>query len=150
MFPISGRIPRRSRDSKILNSRAQKQAELLGRLRRLEAMVGDLGSQVENVAAESQSIHRMESSNSVIDATQSGIDRPSQQLVQSQFSSQNVPAEGGEQPIDPSLTLEVSEGFGELIETDHGDLIVRDRFWTVFCKEVRVSHLSLRLASYTL
>lgn len=48
-FPVSGRLPRRARDA--INPGAQKkQTELLGRLRRLEAMVGDLGSQVEHAA----------------------------------------------------------------------------------------------------
>ncbi|KAL2207101.1 hypothetical protein CC79DRAFT_1289477 [Sarocladium strictum] len=45
-FPVTGRIPRRSRQP--ATSPAQKQSELLGRLRRLEAVVTELSGQIED------------------------------------------------------------------------------------------------------
>ncbi|KAH7144293.1 fungal-specific transcription factor domain-containing protein [Dactylonectria estremocensis] len=46
-YPVTGRVPRRSRDPSALKSPAQKQSELLSRLRRLEAVVTELSAQVE-------------------------------------------------------------------------------------------------------
>ena len=56
VFPISGRILRRGRDSSYPKSPAQKQVEFMGRLRWVKAMVGDLSSQVEDAAVVSQAI----------------------------------------------------------------------------------------------
>lgn len=47
LFPNSGRLPHRNRISDHAKPPTRKRVELLTRLRRLEAMVGDLGSQIE-------------------------------------------------------------------------------------------------------
>ncbi|KAF5676804.1 hypothetical protein FHETE_1997 [Fusarium heterosporum] len=47
-FPVTGRIPRRSRDPNVDKTPAQKQSELLSRLRRLESVVTELAAQVED------------------------------------------------------------------------------------------------------
>ncbi|KAG9251562.1 uncharacterized protein F5Z01DRAFT_627166 [Emericellopsis atlantica] len=51
-FPVTGRIPRRSRDATSSKNPAQKQAELMGRLRRLEAVVTEMAGQMEDGADE--------------------------------------------------------------------------------------------------
>lgn len=52
-FPVTGRLPRRSRDPAATTNPPQKQTELLGRLRRLEAVVTELTGQMEDGAAAS-------------------------------------------------------------------------------------------------
>ena len=70
IFSLSSRVPRRSRDVNYSNPPAQKkQAELLGRLRRLEAMVGDLGSQVEHAVGVTRGNHLVESLTSATSGT---------------------------------------------------------------------------------
>jgi Fungal Zn(2)-Cys(6) binuclear cluster domain len=146
VFPISGRIPRRSRDANYPNTPAQKQAELLGRLRRLEAMIGDLGSQVEHTAAASQGNHPVEnptSAASATSATSSEMGRPDHRLAlhsQSTSGNQRTTRDG----VQPGSSMakgtsespQVSDEFGDLVVASSGDLVVGNRFWTVFCKEV--------------
>jgi hypothetical protein len=122
VFPISGRLPRRSR---IGDHAAQKQVELVGRLRRLEAMVGGLSSQVENAAGISQRDHDIDSSASEPTA------------ITSKRSSICI-TEATEQP-------QVAEDFGVLEIASNGDLVVGEGFWTVFCREVRINTDSVAL-----
>jgi hypothetical protein len=145
VFPVSGRIPRRGRDAHYANPPAQKQAELLGRLRRLEAMVGDLGSQVEHAAAVSQANHPVESSTSATSATgatSSETGWPNNLLAHSQSASGNPRTTrdgvqtGSGMAKGTSESPQVSDEFGDLVVASNGDLIVGNRFWTVFCKEV--------------
>ncbi|KAE9370962.1 hypothetical protein N431DRAFT_485055 [Stipitochalara longipes BDJ] len=113
IFPVSGRMPSRSR---VGDRAAQKQVELVGRLRRLEAMVGGLSSQVENAAGITPNdlpLHGLTSATSETSGEQSssisnGIFEPPQ----------------------------VAEDFGVLEVASNGDLVVGEGFWTVFCKEV--------------
>jgi hypothetical protein len=153
VFPISGRIPRRGRDANYPNPPAQKQAELLGRLRRLEAMVGDLGSQVEHAAAASQGNHPVENSTSATSATLSETGRPDHRLApHSQSASGNPhPTRDGVQTGSgmakgTSESPQVSDEFGDLVVASNGDLVVGNHFWTVFCKEVCSSSAPFRLA----
>jgi hypothetical protein len=115
VFPVSGRLPSRSR---LGSHAAQKQVELVGRLRRLEAMVGGLSSQVENAAGISQIDHDMESSMRATNTTSSE--------QSSGFSK------------DTSEPFQLPEDFGVLDVASNGDLVVGEGFWTVFCKEVRI------------
>lgn len=132
VFPVSGRLPRRSRDGKDLNPRAQKQAELLGRLRRLESMVGNLGSQVEAAAAVSQGNHPAESSKTATNTTNT----TSATGITSATSNDGVRL-GSSLALGTLESLPVSEGFGELVvAASNGDLVLGNRFWTVFCTEV--------------
>ena len=156
VFPISGRIPRRGRDANYPNPPAQKQAELLGRLRRLEAMVGDLGSQVEHAAAASQGNHPVENSTSATSATSATLSetgRPDHRLApHSQSASGNPhPTRDGVQTGSgmakgTSESPQVSDEFGDLVVASNGDLVVGNHFWTVFCKEVCSSSAPFRLA----
>jgi Fungal Zn(2)-Cys(6) binuclear cluster domain len=143
VFPVSGRIPRHGRDANYPNPPAQKQAELLGRLRRLEAMVGGLSSQVEHAAAVSQGSHPVESSTSATSATLSETGWPDHRLaLHSQSASGNPPTTrdgvqtGSGMAKGTSESPQVSDEFGELVVASNGDLVVGNRFWTVFCKEV--------------
>jgi hypothetical protein len=150
VFPVSGRIPRRGRDTNYPNPPAQKQAELLGRLRRLEAMVGDLGSQVEHAAAVSQGSHPVESSTS---ATSSETGWPGHRLALQGQSASGKPRTtrdgvqtGSGMAKGTSESPQVADEFGELVVASNGDLVVGNRFWTVFCKEVCSSSAPLCFA----
>ena len=146
VFPISGRIPRRDRDANHPNPPAQKQVELLGRLRRLEAMVGDLGSQVEHAAAVSQGNHLMDSSTSAISATSAissetgwpdhRLPRHSQSANGNSRTTRDGVQTSSGMAKGTSEPPQVSDEFGELAVASNGDLVVGNRFWTVFCKEV--------------
>lgn len=116
VFPTSGRLPRRSR---VGDHSVRKQVELVGRLRRLEAMVGGLSSQVENAAGINQSDHDVESSASEPTAT----------------SSERNSGFINEITEPPQIT----EDLGVLDVASNGDLVVGQGFWTVFCREVRIS-----------
>lgn len=146
VFPVSGRIPRRDRDANYPNLPGQKQAELLGRLRRLEAMVGDLGSQVEQAAPVSRDDRPVESSRSATSATAVAASErgwPESRLaLQNESAIRNLDASrDGEQTqfgmaegtLDPPR---VFDEFGQLVVANDGDIIVGNRFWTIFCKEV--------------
>ena len=149
VFPVSGRIPRRSRDSNPLKKSTQKQTELLGRLRRLEAMVGDLGSQVEHVAAVNEDDLPLESLVSAANATSAtpsetvrpdhGLARNSQTVYgnpRMTLDDVDTASSGANDALESS---QVSNQSGGLVVTNNGDIVVDDRFWTVFCKEVSPS-----------
>lgn len=143
IFPVSGRIPRRSHNAKYPNHSAQKQAELAGRLRRLEAMVGDLGSQVEHAAAVSQGNHTAERSTSTTSATLSetsladhGISLQSQSASGRPRATCNGVQTSSSMAKDTLEPPQVSEELGELVIANNGDLVIGDHFWTIFCKEV--------------
>jgi hypothetical protein len=156
VFPISGRIPRRGRDANDPNPPTQKQAELLGRLRRLEAMVGDLGSQVEHAAAGSQGNYPVGSSTSAISATSATSNEtgwPDRRLaLHNQSASGNLRTTRDEVQTGSGMVKGTSESpqvpdeFGELVMASNGDIVVGNRFWTVFCKEVCSSSASFGFA----
>ena len=148
VFPASGRIPRRGRDANYPNPPAQKHAELLGRLRRLEAMVGGLSSQVEleHAAAVSQRSHPVESSmnaTSATIATSGDTGWPDHRLALHGQSASGNPRTtrdgvqtGSGMARGTSESPQVSDEFGEPVLASDGDLVVGNHFWTVFCKEV--------------
>lgn len=117
VFPISGRVPRRSRD--VDEAQVQKQAELVRRLRRLESMVGGLSSKVESATVIRQGCQSVEDSG----VTTSGTSKNSSSL------SSDITADATQSPH-MSVDLE------ELQVDGNGDFIVGKGFWTIFCKEV--------------
>lgn len=133
VFPTSGRLPRRSQNDV---ARTQKRAQLVGRLRRLEALVGGLGEQVENAGMEVHPVGkgdddvRFEVTNG--DSSTMQHDLHDAQVKETSF--QNVP-----KVLDNEAR--------DVLEADDGDLIVKDRFWTVFCKEVYFSHSTYSICS---
>ncbi|KAF5643670.1 uncharacterized protein FTJAE_3087 [Fusarium tjaetaba] len=108
-FPVTGRIPRRTRDGK---TPAQKQSELLSRLRRLESVVTELAAQVED---------------------ENGAKTMGQITVDKEPTESSWATSSGS--LDHQ-TSEFDEDFGRLIVDKDGTLHVGNRFWTVFCSEV--------------
>ena len=156
VFPVSGRVPRRGRDVNYANPPAQKQAELVGRLRRLEAMVGDLGSQVEHAAAASQGNHPADISTSGTSATSSETPWPDHRLALLSQSASGDPRTtcdgvqtGSGMARGASESPQVSNEFGEVVVASNGDLVIEDRFWTVFCKEVCSSSTLFRFNAHS-
>ena len=131
IFPVSGRVPRRSRDTHL-----KKQTELVGRLRRLEAMVGDLSSQVELSTGIGQDNH---------DAVAEDPTSASRPLSTAKDLSGNLNISAEEPPNGYDLLNEDTEmtqfpeNVGELDISSDGDIVVGSQFWTVFCKEVRAN-----------
>jgi hypothetical protein len=112
---VSGRIPRRSRDPSASKTPAQKQSELLGRLRRLESVVTELAAQVEDENGANIDSHVMGGITVDAAATESSGATSSQ------------------------AGTEYDEDFGRLVVDKDGGLHVGNRFWTVFCGEVSTS-----------
>ena len=149
VFPVSGRIPRRSRDPNYSQPPTQKRTELLGRLRRLEAMVGDLGSQVEHAAAVSEGDHPMESPLTATNTTSAassetawpdyGLARYDQTAYGNPSTTLDEIQTVSSRANDTSDLPQISDESSGLVVTHNGDLVVDDRFWTVFCKEVSSS-----------
>lgn len=115
-FPVSGRIPRRSRDPSASSSKtpAQKQSELLGRLRRLESVVTELAAQVEDENGAKVDFHAHVMGGITVDAAATE-------------SSAATSSQAG---------TEYDEDFGRLVVDKDGGLHVGNRFWSVFCGEV--------------
>ncbi|KAM0268569.1 hypothetical protein ACHAPA_004810 [Fusarium lateritium] len=112
-FPVTGRIPRRSRDPSASKTPAQKQSELLGRLRRLESVVTELAAQVEDEnGAKIGSFDVM-----------GGI-------------TVDAPATESSAATSSQAGTEYDEDFGRLVVDKDGGLHVGNRFWSVFCGEV--------------
>ncbi|KAF4450319.1 hypothetical protein F53441_6602 [Fusarium austroafricanum] len=106
----SCRIPRRSRDPK---TPAQKQSELLSRLRRLESVVTELAAQVED-------------ENGAENMGQITVDAAPTESSMATSSGSGITQAGSE----------FDEDFGRLVVDKDGGLHVGNRFWSVFCSEV--------------
>lgn len=103
-------------------------------------MVGDLGSQVELAAAVSQGSRPVEISASLSSSTSSDTDH--RLALHSQAANGGPRTTSNEVSTDSDMeqrtseSSQVSDELGELVLAGDGDLVVKDRFWTVFCKEV--------------
>jgi len=111
----------------------------LGRLRRLEAMVGDLGSEVENAASlGSQSVDsllkafitRSEWSGDQLSAP------PGRSASGDHFSKKDRVQASSDVGRNTSGLLQESQESEGWLATGNSEFVVRDRFWTGFCKEV--------------
>lgn len=130
-FPVTGRIPRRNQNPGAYKSPAQKQSELLSRLRRLESVVTELAAQVEDGSQ---------------DPRASTAPGPSGAVSISSSETGPTPVESEDPSVtEPSLTAsstgqqagsEYDEEFGRLVVDKDGGLHVGNRFWSVFCGEV--------------
>ncbi|KAF3316406.1 hypothetical protein TWF173_002252 [Orbilia oligospora] len=119
-FPIAGRVPRRnirgvSKPHKI----APKHQELLSRLRNLEDMVSQLGSQIEYAAID------ISANNDAFDSLSTPED-----LVRIE-----TPSAPPRSLSDKTQSNTPQESDNMILE-NNGNLIVGDRFWTIFCGEV--------------
>ncbi|KAH6892410.1 fungal-specific transcription factor domain-containing protein [Thelonectria olida] len=135
-YPVTGRVPRRRADPAAWRSPAQKQSELLSRLRRLETVVIELAGQVEDgpnapsshpATAHSSSV-TVTGSTSSPDATQSDARSVVQSITSSGSEAFGVKA--------TPAGSEFDEEFGRLVVDKDGSLHVGNRFWSVFCDEV--------------
>ena len=109
-------------------------------------MVGDLGSQVEHVTAASEGDHPAESSLSAINTTSAassetgwpdyGLARYGQTAYGNPSTTLDEVRTGSSRANDTSESPQISDQSSSLVVTDNGDLVVDDRFWTIFCKEV--------------
>ena len=144
VFPVSGRVPRRSRDLNNPASPAHKQAELVGRLRRLEAMVGDLSSQVENSAGVSQGNESAEDSMSTPSASSAMTSKTGwskHQEFHSQPSSEHPfithgEVRSGSGMVRGDLELsQASDDSGVLNIASNGDVVVGNRLHFAFLKQ---------------
>ena len=148
-FPVTGRIPRRgSRDASNPKSLVPKQTELVGRLRRLEAMIGGLSSQVEHATVANQDDAPMQGSTndlSVASVTPSEMSSQDHRLSYSKSAteSSNSTRDGDQITIGVaernSKARQVSDDSEEMMTTNNGEIVVGSRFWSVFCKEVHFS-----------
>ena len=133
-FPVTGRIPRRSRNASAWESPAQRQAELISRLRRLETVVTELTAQVEESSAPGVSRKAPAPPTSVRLGGPGGSDLASDaRFVVGQSlpgTSSNVP-NSERQP-----GSEFDEEFGRLVVDNDGSIRVGNQFWSVFCDEV--------------
>ena len=123
-YPVTGRIPRRSRDPAPGKSASQKQSELLSRLRRLETVVTELAAQVEDGA-----------SNRVLTPASSGNANADERSSTSGVS-QGDSGSSKAPTVNTEPGSEFDEEFGRLVIDKEGTLHVGNRFWSVFCSEV--------------
>ncbi|KAI9151417.1 Aurofusarin cluster transcription factor aurR2 [Paramyrothecium foliicola] len=123
---VTGRIPKRSWHPSQRKSPAQRQGELLSRLRRLEAVVTELTAQVEDGSA-----------SSVGQVLQNRLVPASEQTRAHKSSG-----EGSQLLPGPSLNAsttngnEFDEDFGNLVVQKAEGLHIGKQFWSVFCTEV--------------
>lgn len=129
-YPVTGRIPRRSRDPTAWKSPEQKQSELLSRLRRLETVVTELAAQVEDGSHNPS--HTPAASTDEQSNISTAVSRDD-----SGSSSQNPPT------VNTEPGSEFDEEFGRLVIDKEGSLHVGNRFWSVFCSEVRIYPTSI-------
>ncbi|KPM34808.1 hypothetical protein AK830_g11768 [Neonectria ditissima] len=137
-FPVTGRISRRNRDTSAWRSPAQKQSELLGRLRRLEAVVTELTAQVEDGPGDpgEETAPGRPLANPSVSATGS-ISSPNTTRSEARSTGQSLDGSSSDAPsVRPPAGSEFDEEFGRLVVDKDGGLHVGNRFWSVFCDEV--------------
>ncbi|RSL42607.1 hypothetical protein CEP53_012113 [Fusarium sp. AF-6] len=130
-FPVTGRIPRRNQNPGAYKSPAQKQSELLSRLRRLESVVTELAAQVEDGSQDPRAATAPRPSGSVsISSSETGpttVESEDPSVIESSLTVSSTGQQAGS---------EYDEEFGRLVVDKDGGLHVGNRFWTVFCGEV--------------
>ncbi|KAH7311413.1 fungal-specific transcription factor domain-containing protein [Stachybotrys elegans] len=147
-YPVTGRLPRRRNLVTGVTPQAQKQSELINRLRRLESIVTELSAQVEEGAQEQGITGGLplqiplplapEAANSVSRTlSRAGLSNAAAPVPtpSSTTSSGNshVSLQSNEATTHDS---EQDEDFGKLVVARDGALHVGNQFWTVFCSEV--------------
>lgn len=134
-FPVTGRLPRR-RDPTTWKSPTEKQAELLNRLRRLEALVTELAAQVEDGPDKIQSI--LPGSLPSV----AGVPRPSatisDEIEERELPGRELPMHFGElfSAMKAHFDGEINEDFGRLVIGKESGVQIGKGFWSVFCSEV--------------
>lgn len=127
-FPVTGRLPRRSRDPSSPKAPLQRQAELLSRLRRLEAVVTELSAQVEEGPSDR---------NGSLSFPSSFNNSSAQFSMGSDHTSASINKSAVIEAVEPGHTEnEMDEEFGRLVIDSGGGLQVGKGFWSIFCDEV--------------
>ncbi|RSL60176.1 hypothetical protein CEP54_006881 [Fusarium duplospermum] len=130
-FPVTGRIPRRNQNPGAYKSPAQKQSELLSRLRRLESVVTELAAQVEDGSQDPRAAAAPGPSGAVsISSSDTGptpVESEDPSVTESSLTVSSTGQQAGS---------EYDEEFGRLVVDKDGGLHVGNRFWSVFCGEV--------------
>ncbi|POR37996.1 Putative transcriptional regulatory protein [Tolypocladium paradoxum] len=121
-FPVTGRLPRRSRDPASWKPPSQRQSELLGRLRRLEDLVTELTGQVELT-----SVHGPGSATDMLEPPNTRNPGP---------PASSASSAGGVSTKATQSTSEVYEDFGRLVVNQGWGMRVDKGFWSIFCDEV--------------
>lgn len=142
-FPVTGRIPRRRREPAVWKSPTQKQAELLGRLRRLEAVVTEMTAQIEDGAEEHGVRAMIGHETSPTTATSSGASGSNAADLAVSLPRPSATT-GGDLAMTSQATDEFGEEFGRLVIDKDGSLHAGNRFWSVFCDEVRFYPVTVR------
>ncbi|KAK7227182.1 hypothetical protein V2G26_015185 [Clonostachys chloroleuca] len=128
-YPVTGRLPRRRLAKDDSGNRAQRQDELISRLRRLEAVVTEMSAQVEEGARE-QGLGE----NFSFQVT------PRSSSASATASTPPSTGEAWPAPVDGLQAIpeadDLGEDFGRLVVAKDGALHIGRRFWTVFCDEV--------------
>ncbi|CAH0017468.1 unnamed protein product [Clonostachys rhizophaga] len=127
-YPVTGRLPRRRPAKDDSGNRAQRQDELISRLRRLEAVVTEMSAQVEEGARE-QGLGE----NFSFQVT------PRSSSASATASTPPSTGEAWPAPVDGLQAIsedDLGEDFGRLVVAKDGALHIGRRFWTVFCDEV--------------
>ncbi|KAF7547338.1 hypothetical protein G7Z17_g7799 [Cylindrodendrum hubeiense] len=135
-YPVTGRVPRRTRDPSAWRSPAQKQSELLSRLRRLEAVVTELSAQVEEGPGESGATLAPGQPNSSLSVSGSTSSPETSQSEGRSIDQSLISSASDSLGANPPPGSEFDEEFGRLVVDKDGSLHVGNRFWSVFCDEV--------------
>ncbi|KAL2682795.1 hypothetical protein Neosp_007250 [[Neocosmospora] mangrovei] len=128
---MTGRIPRRNQNPGAYKSPAQKQSELLSRLRRLESVVTELAAQVEDGSQDPRAAIAPGPSGAVSVSSSETGPTPVESEDPSVTESSVTVSSTGQQAVS-----EYDEEFGRLVVDKDGSLHVGNRFWSVFCGEV--------------
>lgn len=132
-FPVTGRLPRRTREpgntGPTEGPAASKQTDLLSRLRRLEAVVTELAGQIEEGPGPSAT------------ASTPGTDRSGTGTMPS--GSGDAAARDEHSLVAAKIGAELDEEFGTLVAERDGFIRVGKGFWSVFCDEVRSRTVSI-------
>lgn len=140
-YPVTGRVPRRSRDPSVWKSPAQKQSELLSRLRRLEAVVTELSAQVEEGPGEPSANPTSDQPNPSLSIS-GNTSSPDTTQSEARFVGQSLTSSASD-VLSFIPGSEFDEEFGRLVVDKDGSRHVGNRFWSVFCDEVCPLHVDL-------
>ncbi|KAH6976296.1 hypothetical protein BKA56DRAFT_658243 [Ilyonectria sp. MPI-CAGE-AT-0026] len=133
-YPVTGRVPRRSRDPSVWKSPAQKQSELLSRLRRLEAVVTELSAQVEEGPGEPSANPPSDQPNPSLSVS-GNTSSPDTTQSEARSAGQSLTSDASD-ALSFIPGSEFDEEFGRLVVDKDGSRHVGNRFWSVFCDEV--------------
>ena len=125
-FPVSGRLPTRQHDPAFVSSSKKKEAELRGRLRRLESIVEGLGAGFEEASAQySDTALAMKESSQTDGIPRTGGTKSGEHKDAAMDDRHDTQSE------------QLAEEFGRLIVGKDGTFYFRSRLWAVLFDEVR-------------